>query len=130
MTDEDVAVREERVLPVASRSAGTKQALFDDPIAAFAQEVAEAFDARDATAAECALEDDASVVLARSARLELAMTRDARPFAEQIDVARVVHLIDDVRAARTAADLAEDRFALRREEPLHVREAIAHAERG
>ena len=76
-----------------------------------------------------ALEHDADVVLARRVGLELPEARHPRPLAEEIDVARVVHLIDEVRAARAAADLAEHGLALRREVPLHVREAVAHAER-
>jgi len=79
-------------------------------------------------ATERALEDDAAVVLASRRRFERVPGCDARPFTEQIDVAGMVHLIDEVRAARAAADLAEDGLALRRIEPLHVREAAAHAE--
>jgi hypothetical protein len=46
------------------------------------------------------------------------------PLAEEVDVAGVVHLVDEVGAAGAAADLAEDGLALGGEEPLHVGEAV------
>ena len=116
------------MLPVATLGADGEQALLDDVLAAVAHELAEAGDAGDAAAAQRALEDDRGVVLPRGRRLELPPARDAGPLAEQIDVAGVVHLIDEVRAAGAAADLAEHDLAVGLLEPLHVREAAAHAE--
>ena len=94
-----------------------------DPRPRGAQPVAQPLDARDTPLPERALEDDPRVVLARGLGLERVPAGHARPLAEQVDIARVVHLVDQAGAPRAAGDLAEDGLALRREEPLHVREA-------
>jgi type I restriction enzyme R subunit len=123
-----MAVGEQGVLPVAARGAGAQELLFHRPGAGGAQPVAQAGDAGDAALALGALEDDADVVLAVGVGLERLIGGHPGPLAEQIDVAGVVHLIDQVGAARAAADLAEDGLALGGEEPLHVGEAAAHVE--
>src|SRR4029077_13349637 len=105
---DQVAVGEQRLLPVPAGSARWQELLLHGPGAGFALPLAQALDARDAAAADRPLEDDAHVVLSRGGRLELLPGRHPRPFAEQVDVAGVVHLVDEVRAARAAADLAED----------------------
>src|SRR4051794_12522947 len=98
-------------------------------LAVLAHELGEPGDLRDPAMPLGALEDDRSVVLALDRRLESVPAHDARPFAKQVDVARVVHLIDEVRAGWTTADLAEYHLPTRLAKPLHVREPVAHAER-
>src|SRR6185295_9912032 len=92
------------------------------------QELAQAIEPGDPAVALGALEDDRGVVLARRRGLEAAPAHGACPFAEQIDVAGVVHLIDEVRTAGATADLAEHDLAAGLAIPLHVGEAVAHAE--
>jgi len=121
---------EQRLLPVPPRCALAQELLLHRPGTGLAQPFAEPVDARDAAPAGCALEDDADVVLPRGRRLELLPGRHARPFAKEVDVAGVIHLIDQVRAAGAATDLAEDGLAPGSEEPLHVREAVAHPQGG
>jgi hypothetical protein len=81
-------------------------------LAVLPHELAQAGDLGDPALAERPLEDDRDVVLAGGRRLERAPARHPRPLAEQVDVAGVVHLIDEVRAARAAADLAEHHLAV------------------
>src|SRR5690348_2398357 len=123
MAADQIAVAEERLLPIAPMGAGAQELVLDDPAIAHVQPVAQAFDAGDAALALGSLEYDSAIVLAGGRRFERLPARDPRPLAEQIDVARVVHLIDDARASRAATDLAEDRFAFGRVEPLHMRES-------
>src|SRR4051812_15481116 len=63
MTERDVAVREQRVLPVAALRARAKELLLDDVLAVATHEFAQTGDARDAALALRALEDDRDVVL-------------------------------------------------------------------
>jgi hypothetical protein len=93
------------------------------------QELFEAVDAGDAALAQGALEEDRHVVAALGAALKAAPAHGPGPLAEEVDVAGVVHLIDEVRAAGAAADLAEDHLAVGLEVPLHVGEARAHVQR-
>src|ERR1043166_4977882 len=129
VAQQDVSVADEGALPVAARRAGRQQALFHDVLAVPVDELTQSVDPRDPALALGALEDDRGVVLANGWRLELAPAHRARPFPEQIDVAGVVHLIDQVCAAGPAADLTEHDVTVGLPEPLHVGEAVAHAER-
>src|SRR5687767_563846 len=113
MPQQDVTIREQRLLPIAPMRPRSEQLLLDDVLPVLPHELPEPFDARDPPAPERALEDDRRVVLPRRRRLELPPARHPRPLAEQIDVGRVVHLIDDVRPTRPTPDLPEDRLAVR-----------------
>src|SRR5690606_27778023 len=118
----------EGLRPVAARGTGAQQPLFHHVLTVLGHELPQPLDAGDAAAAFGALEDDGGVVLALGSGLEVAPARHPGPFAEEVNVAGVVHLVHEVRAARAAADLAEHHLAVGFAEPLHVGEAVAHAQ--
>ena len=75
------------------------------------------------------LEDDGHVVEALCGGAEALPAHGLCPGPEEILVAGVVHLVDQVGSSWSAADLTEDHLPLRGQVPLHVREAGSHAER-
>src|SRR5437660_610521 len=77
MPNDETAVGELSLFPIAERRSGARQALLDDARSAVAEPFVETFDARDVAPASRAFEDHADVVFADRARFEPAVTHDA-----------------------------------------------------
>lgn len=128
MTDDQKAIADEGLFPVASVSADGEKLFGADPLSEALFVGIKSVYSADRAFALCAFEDDGGVVEAAGGCGKVFVTDSAGPFAEQIDIAGVVHLIDEMRSARSTADLAKDDFAVGLVVPFHVRKARAHAE--
>lgn len=128
MTNEEEAVADECLFPVASVCADGEELFGADPLAEALFVGFESVDGADVAFALGAFEDDGGVVDAACIGGKVFPTDDSCPFTEQIDIAGIIHLVDEVCASWSAADLAEDDFAVGFVIPLHVGKACSHAE--
>src|SRR4051794_35168835 len=104
MANDDIAVRDLGLAPIAALAPGTKERALDDPSPAGLEPATEPVDALDRPPPHRALEDDADVVLPGRVRLEVPPARGPRPLAIHVSVERVVHQIDEPRSAGAAGD--------------------------
>jgi hypothetical protein len=116
VADDQEAVRNQRLPPVPARCADRQQVLPDDHASPCRRRKSSRPTMRRiAPLPPRPLVDVGHVeAAARRAPPKLPKTDRLRPASEDVDVAGVVHLVDLVRAGRSAADLAENRFAARR----------------
>ncbi|MFO0000949.1 MAG: hypothetical protein ACK559_07460, partial [bacterium] len=118
--DDEVAVADQRRLPVPAPRAGAQERVHQDTVAVAGLEGLQPVDGLDQALAPRPLEDDRAGVLAAGGGLEVAPADRAGPLAEEVDVGGVVHLIHEAGPADAAADLAEDDLAVGLPVPLHV----------